>query len=68
MKPDAVSYCKNTGIPKSEDMCKKVAVMADDDVLTSSKPNTCIHVIFVREKCLFLWEFFTDMGLEWSQD
>jgi len=19
-------------------------------------------------KCLFLWEFFTDMGLEWSQD
>jgi len=30
--------------------------------------STCIHVIFVRKKCLFLWELFTDMGLEWSQD
>jgi len=37
-------------------------------VLTSSTPSTCIHVIFFGKKCLFLWNFFTDMGLEWSQD
>jgi len=23
---------------------------------------------FCPKKCLFLWDFFTDMGLEWSQD
>jgi len=34
--------------------------------LTSSKPSTCIHVIFSRKKCLFLLDFLTDMGLEWS--
>jgi len=22
---------------------------------------------FSKKKCLFLWDFFTDMGLEWSQ-
>jgi len=32
--------------------------------LTSSTPSTWL-VIFVRKKCLFLWDFFTDMGLEW---
>jgi len=26
------------------------------------------HVILFRNLFLFLWDFLTDMGLEWSQD